>query len=303
MSVKDRREAGIERMQKPVMFQYIVKDITPEALTSVHQINQRGVMYSRDELKGLLDDFGKYTGGKSGEQSNLLSSYSRVPMVTNRRGGGKESILRIDNPCILLFGGMQPDLIPTLAADSRAENGFLARFCNVWPDNSVKPDYNKNRVPDELLRQWNEYILKLVSIPETENLTLSVEAENLHSDWYNTNATISNNEDSGYLKGVYGKLDFIVLRLAVVIYGMNLHAGGRAYSNQITGEEMTAAINITEYFRATALKVYHKLFDNRTQTNTKEVIRYLYLSDVGNSQNKIAEVVGTSQQYVNKVLK
>ncbi len=301
MSVKDRREAGIERMQKPGLFQYLVKDITPEALTPVHAVNQRGVMNCHDELKGMIDDFGKYTGGKSGEQSNLISSYSQISMVTNRKGGGKESILRIDKPCILICGGIQPELLETLAADSRMENGFLARFCNVWPDNAEKPNYNKKRVPDELLRQWDEYILKLVSIPETENLTLSVEAENLHENWYNKNAAITRDEDSGYLKGVYGKLDYFVLRLAVVIYGMNLHAGGRSYSNQITGEEMTAAINITEYFRATALKVYHKLFDNRTQTNTKEVIRYL--SDLGNSQNEIAKVCGVSQPYVNKILK
>jgi hypothetical protein len=300
MSAKDRRDAGIDRMQRPVLFQYIVKDITPEALTPVHAINQRGIMYSREELKGWLDDFGKYTGGKSGEQSNLLSSFTQIRMVTNRKGGGKDSVLSIAKPCIFIFGGMQPDLIPTLAADNRAENGFLARFCHVWPDNSKKPDYNNNRVSAELLKQWNDYIVELVSIPQEDNITLSAEAEDLYSVWFNKNAGLSNKEDSEYLKGVYGKLDIIALRLAVVIYGMHLH-NGRSYTKQISGDEMAAALSITEYFRETALKVYHKLFDNRTGINQKDVIKFL--SEKGNSQNKIAEVCGVSQPYINKIVK
>jgi hypothetical protein len=299
MSSKDRKDAGVDRVQKPVCFQYIVKDITPESLTPVHSTNQRGLMYDRDELKGLLDDFGKYTGGKSGEQSNLLSSYFRIRMVTNRKGGGINSVMSIPKPCIFIFGGMQPELIPTLAADNRAENGFLARFCNVWPDHTDKPKYNKNIVPEVLKRRWNDYIISLIKIQQADNITLSIEAENLYTNWFNKNAEISDNEDSGYLQGVYGKLDIIALRLSIVIYGMNLFTTG-AYSQQISEDEMAAALNVTEYFRSTALKVYHKLFDNITGINTKDVIKKL--SDLGNSQNKIAEVMGVSQPYVNKVL-
>jgi len=298
MSVKERIIEGVDKISEPSCFQYIVKDSTPEALNQVHATNKRGLMISRDELKGWLDDFGRYS--KSGEQSNMLSSYNRVRWVTNRKSGGVNSVLDIPKPCILIFGGMQPDLIPTLAADNRAENGFLARMCNVWPDHTDKPKYNKNTVPEDLIRQWNDYIIDLTRIPQQDNITLSVEADNLYQVWYNRNADTSNTESSGYLKGVYGKLDIIALRLAIVIYGMNLH-NGREYSNMITGDEMNAALSITEYFRQTALKVYRKLFDTRTATNPKDVIKFL--SGLGHSQNKIAEVMAMSQPYVNKVLK
>lgn len=297
MGVKERREQGVERMQKPVCFQYIVKDATPEALNVVHSVNQRGLLISRDELKGWIDDFGRYS--KSGEQSNMLSSYNRIRMVTNRKGGGKDSVLDIPEPCILVFGGMQPDLIPTLAADHREENGFLARFCNVYPDRAEKPTYNKNVVPGTLKQLWDDYIAKLTRLIKDE-ITLSFEAEKLYSEWYSLNCKKSDNEESGYLKGVFGKLDIIALRLSIVVYGMNLLTG-REYSKQINQDEMRAALNITEYFRVTALKVYHKLFDYRNGTvNKKDLIKYL--SSLGNSQNEIAEVVKVSQQYVNKIL-
>ena len=298
MSAKDRREAGIDRKTKPACFQYIVKDSTPEALNQVHSINLRGLMIARDELKGWLDDFGRYS--KSGEQSNMLSSFNRVRWVTNRKSGGIDSVLEIAKPCIFVFGGMQPDLIPTLAADNRAENGFLARFCNVWPDHANKPGYNKKVVPDAIKNQWEEYLTNLTNISPPGNISLSEQAENLYQDWFNKNATISNNEESGYLKGVYGKLDIIALRLAIVIYGMHQY-NGRECSMQVTADDMTTAISITEYFRATALKVYHKLFNTSRGSDPKEVIKYL--SGLGNSQTKISEVMGVSQPYVCKVLK
>jgi len=240
MGVKERRDLGVERMQKPVCFQYIVKDATPEALTMIHSVNQRGLLISRDELKGWLDDFGRYS--KSGEQSNMLSSFNQIRMVTNRKGGGKDSVLDIPKPCILVFGGMQPDLIPTLAADNREENGFLARFCNVYPDKTDKPTYNKNVVSENLKIHWNDYIIKLTRLIKDE-IWLSDEAENIYSDWYSLNCKKSDDEESGYLKGVFGKLDIIALRLSVVIYAMNL-LNGRDYSKQISPDEMRTALEL-----------------------------------------------------------
>ena len=140
----------------------------------------------------------------------------------------------------------------------------------------------------------------MTKISTAGNIYLSDQAENLYKDWFNANAEISNSEYSGYLKGVYGKLGIIALRVAVVIYGMHLYNGGK-YSNQISDNEMAAAINITEYFRATALKVYCKLFDNNIEPSKKEIIKYW--SVLGNSQTKIAEVMNVTHPYVCKVLK
>ena len=298
MTSKERKAEGIDRMQEPNCFQYIVKDSTPEALTKIHLTNNRGLMINRDELKGWLDDFNRYSN--SGEQSNLLSTFNRVSMITNRKGGGLNSVLRIEKPCILIFGGMQPDLIPSLASDNRGENGFLARFCNVWPVNTEKPLYTKARVPEKITNNWSDYITGLTQIQEQKNISLSNDAENLYSDWCNKkNKVMTDNEPTGFLKGVYGKLDIISLRLAVVIYGMNRHTLGED-SQQISGDEMATALSITEYFRSTALKVSQKLFGDQTGSiTTKEGIKWLI--GLGNTDRQISEVVKKSQQYINKI--
>ena len=62
---------------------------------------------------------------------------------------------------------------------------------------------------------------------------------------------------------------------------------------------MQSAIELTEYFRITAKKVYSIL--NKTSTDTKDLIRQLHA--LGNSQNDIAKAVKVTQQYVSKILK
>lgn len=58
----------------------------------------------------------------------MLSLWSRYGIVYNCKISG---ILNIEQPCILVCGGMQPDLLTTLASDKQAENGFIADVCRL----------------------------------------------------------------------------------------------------------------------------------------------------------------------------
>jgi len=228
-------------------------------------------MIERDELKGWIDDFNRYN--KSGEQSFMLSTFNRVTKSINRKGSAD---ILIPKPVILILGGIQPELLPTLAVDSRAENGFLSRMCFCFPDNTAKPEYSDNVIPVELLNMWEKFILDLTNIQDTINLTLSDEAKNVYMDWFNKNKDETNDVSSGYLKGVFGKLDIISLRIAIVIKGMKLILENDI-SDSISDEIMRSAIEITEYFRATALKVYHKIFlKDEDKLTEKEIVIYLY---------------------------
>lgn len=284
-------------LQPPCWFQYVLNDYTPEALARVHTINNRGLCIYRDELKGWLDDFGRYA--KSGEQSNMLTSFFAKPIKFNR---ASTEPINIEKPCIYVSGGIQPDLLPTLANDSRAESGFLSRFIFAYPDLQIKQNYTKKKLNPETLFNYQKYLTALTGIEEVVNISLSDGAESIYSNWYNDNAKKTNEEPTGYLKGVYGKLDVISLRLAIVVHGMKLVCNQEP-STEISGTTMQSAIELTEYFRATALKVYHKIFPDtgNSNLNKKDVIKYL--SSIGASQNEIAVALKVSQPYVNKILK
>jgi hypothetical protein len=297
MPAKDRLLEGKSgKPVKPQCFQYILNDFTPEAMVEAHKTNNRGLLIERDELKGWIDDFNRYN--KSGEQSNMISSWSGFGITYNRKTAG---IMNIEHPCIMVCGGMQPDLLPTLAADNRLENGFLSRLCSVYPDNVKKADYNSNNLPDHIRTDWERYLSALVNMTKLE-LRLSADAQEKYSEWYNMNAQKSNDEPSGYLKGVYGKLDIISLRLSVVIRGMKMVCDGE-YSEEITGEDMEAALAITEYFRATALKVYRRLFgsDNSVNLDKRDVAAYLYRNTDMNKAG-ISRLLRTSRSQVDRAV-
>ncbi len=284
-------------LQAPSYFQYIINDYTPETIPSIHSINNRGVCIYRDELKGWLDDFGRYN--KSGEQSTMLSTFYRQPMQINR---ASKVPVYIDRPCIYLAGGMQPELLVDLAKDNRAENGFLSRLLNVFPDADTKQPYSKDKLNADTVANYHKYLSGLDTIRDAINLTLSKQAEVMYSDWYDRNAEQSNNNSTGYLKGVYGKLDVYALRIAVTIYGMNLICNQNT-SEEIDGTTMRTAINITEYFRSTALKVYGKIFsDSKSKSLDKKAV-IIYMSSLGKSQSDIAKALNVGQSYVSQVLK
>ncbi len=292
----ERNESGgSEILEQPKCFQYILVDATPESMAQAHSINQRGLMYRRDELKGWLDDFGRYN--KSGEQSNMLSSWSCIGMTYNRKGSG---VINIPKPIIHVFGGFQPDLLPTLAKDNRAENGFLSRICFVYPDTALKPAYSDAMISNHLYKEWERFLNDLAQIPSSAELQLTAEAHDVYSKWYDVNREYSNIEKSGYLKGVYGKLDIISLRIAIVIKGMKLILEGDN-SESITAEIMNSAIDITEYFRQTALKVYRKIFkEEDNKLSDKDIAIYLYNS--GKNKSEIASILKLHRQQVQRWL-
>lgn len=291
---KKERDAS---MQPPQYFQYLLNDYTPEALYNVHTVNNRGLCIYRDELKGWLDDFGRYN--KSGEQSTMLSTFYRQAMQINR--ASKEPIF-IYKPCIYVSGGIQPDILHDLAKDNRAENGFLSRLIFAYPDLADKQPYSNKKLNTDTLINYQKYLSVLANLTEIVDLKLSDEAENVYCDWFNDNVKKTNDEPTGYLKGVYGKLDVISLRLAIVVHGMDLVCNQNT-ATEISATTMQTAIELTEYFRATALKVYHKIFKDtgNTSINKKDMIKQL--NSTGASQNEIAKALKVSQQYVNKVLK
>ena len=295
-SLSKKEKENEEPVPKPFYFQYLLNDYTPEALYNAHTINERGICIYRDELKGWLDDFGRYS--KSGEQSTMLSTYYRQPMQINR--ASKEPI-NIEKPSIYVSGGIQPEILKDLAKDSRAENGFLSRIMFVYPDLDKKQHYSNRKLNPETLNDYHRYLNSLTSIKEIINLSLSDEAETIYCKWFNRNVDITNDESKGYLKGVYGKLDVISLRLAIVVQGMDFVCN-KYSSNEITAKSMQTAVNLTEYFRATALKVYDKIFnDNVSEMNKKDVAKFC--KSLGASQNDIGKAIKTSQQYVAKLLR
>jgi Protein of unknown function (DUF3987)/BT4734-like, N-terminal domain/Primase C terminal 1 (PriCT-1) len=300
MSKRDRASLGITEIPElPVCKQYIISDSTPESLYQVHKNNSRGVIMLRDELKGWIDDFGRYN--KAGEVANWISSWSEQAMTFNRKS---ERPMKIGEPFICAAGGLQPAIIPELARDNRAANGFMVRLCNVYPDKADRPYYKDKELPTSLHDKYEAYLKNLLSInnPETEYISLTSEAQKLYQEFDNRNTDLINSQENEYLRGMLAKLPVIALRLALVIHYSNWACDGVDHP-KINPGTIQAAIKMTEYFKITGEKVFRQLEKNSIQgLNHKNVAEYLNI-EKGYNQSEIARILKLTHQYVNKIFK
>lgn len=282
----------------PICKQSIVVDATPEAMARAMNAKPRGISIMRDELHGWFEDFGRYS--KSGEQQNMLSVWSQQVFKVARVNS---ETLFIENPFVNVFGGIQPGLLGELAKDNRAINGFLPRFCFVFPDKIETPRFQREELDSSLIVQYQTYIDRLLSIPGTRNeIRLNSEALELYGDFVNKNADINDfGKQPDYLNEVNAKLNIIVLRTALLFHFSNWACTGNN-PPEITGTTMKAAVNLTEYFRITAKKVYRIISKEHKSLTNKDVIKYL--TSLGhNSQTDIATILGITRQAVSKTLK
>ncbi len=275
--------------------QLIAVDVTPEKLMNMMSINPRGITIMREELQGWLNDFGRYS--KSGEQQNMLSTWSQKLYKVSRKGDGDDSI---PYPFINVFGGTHPKMLKEFAKDGREVNGFLPRFCFVYPSRIKVQEYTDEEISPALREVWEEYIHNLLSIPGfRQEIGLSAEATKVYSDYFNKNATLKNSGQlPDYMLEVTAKLDIIVLRLALLLHFANWACTSEQHL-QIKPETMRHAIAIAEYFRLTARKVYDQIKSTRMDNKTLAKA----MSDRGKSQTEIANVLDITQQAVSKFLK
>lgn len=299
LSPKERKEQGIDIQEHPRKIQYIAIDSTPESLIEAHQENPRGIAIVRDELVGWIADFGRYA--RSGEVQNMLSAWSEKFFKVTRKGNKSATI---EKPFIPVFGGIQPAKLYMLAKDDRALDGFMQRFIFAYPDQCIKPDYHEESLGKSYLNYYQKYIESLLNLSGKRNpIRLSQEAKKRYREFFNHNTALINSESNEYIKGVYQKLEIIVLRLTLVLHISN-HVDDGLFHNLIQPETMQDAIEMTEYFRITAKKV-NQIIGNTTSESFKLDDRSVaqYLMKTGKiTKSALATALGTSRSQLDRLL-
>lgn len=118
----------------PILKRFKTNDASPEALAELEKLNPNGVLVCRDELIGLLSSLDKNDNDSGrafyleGWNGNKSYEFDRI-----MRGTGF-----IENHCLSLLGGIQPDRLITYLEPSIkgvGNDGLLQRFqLLVYPD-------------------------------------------------------------------------------------------------------------------------------------------------------------------------
>jgi hypothetical protein len=119
-------KAGKAANRAPLQIRTRIEDVTVEAAQEVLKDSPEGVLLIRDELSGWFGSMERYGTGKgaSADRSFWLTAYNGGSYSVNRVGRG---VVSIPNLSISMLGGIQPDAIKRIAADS-ADDGLLQRL-------------------------------------------------------------------------------------------------------------------------------------------------------------------------------
>lgn len=298
------KESKDEHKEKPVFKQLLLSDSTPEARNQVLSTSQNGILLYRDEIKGFLDDIGRYN--KSGEVSQLLSVFDSDSIVINRKS---DDTLLIEEPFMNILGTIQPDVLAdTFGNDLLMNNGFNQRWLFVYPDDNPSAMYSEKAISKDVREAWSNYINSLLDADfkagRCDTVYIIDEAKRLYIEYYNELQVKKQSTDDSYMSAVYSKLQIIVERWALITHLLGDNTG----MSRILPSEMEYSIRCMRYFERCAGKVYMRLTENRKRTETKpigneEAIARVYYANNPKSQSAVADALGVTQQFISKCLK
>ncbi len=250
---KDKAE-----LERPIRKKFLLSDYTPEALSSVHRHNPRGIGVYVDELAGWFKNFNRYNKGSEEEFWN--SNWSGKPINEDRKNG--DSIL-IAKPFISVVGTIQPAILDQLASGRRNENGFIDRILFVMPYHVKKEYWSETDIPESAALGYKIFIDRLLNLQfdytdekrKSHVLKMEPKARIKLFEWQKHNTDLCNQTDDETLGGIYSKLDIYASRFALVVHMLRF-ACYEAEINHIDGTSIDGAIALTEYFRKMAFKVY-----------------------------------------------
>lgn len=119
-------KAGKAETSAPLQIRTRIEDVTVEAVQEILRDTHAGVLLIRDELSGWFGSMERYGTGKgaSADRSFWLTAFNGGSYSVNRVGRG---VVSIPNLSVSMLGGIQPDAIKKIAADS-VDDGLLQRL-------------------------------------------------------------------------------------------------------------------------------------------------------------------------------
>ena len=259
---KDKKKELVsdgDEPEMPVFKKTILSDVTPEKMGRVHADNLRGICLHVDELAGWLQTFNRYNAGNA--QKSYNTAWSRSALIVDRVAAGS---IRVEVPCIMVGGTIQPKILPELMAESRGDDGFTHRLLFCFPDAEAKP-WNREDYDRSIFSRWDGVMRTLLALPYEvgdvvlpQVLTFRPDAKALLHDWQGILIQQANHCRSSYIKGVYAKIGQYAIRLALIMQ-MIRYACQEGSKEEISIESVNSAIKLAEYFKASHLQIYEEM--------------------------------------------
>lgn len=245
-----------EEIKKPRSEQFIVGDITLEALIDLHETNPNCIGVFKDELAGWFKDMNKYRAGSDLEF--WLSSWNGQSISLNRKTSKSAFV---DKPFIPVIGGIQPDIFEQFATGANKENGFIDRILISYPELHVDK-YNTNAMDSDILYWYENFLIRLKEslaknffrIDEKGEITPQISrfSHEANDEWIRIHDKISDmqnsDEENEYMKSMLPKQKSYIPRFAMMINILMSSEHDDVNALQICKEAMIRAEKLSDYF-------------------------------------------------------
>lgn len=316
----DKQEKNLsEEIKKPRKTQFIVNDITLEALVELHYENKNGIGVNKDELAGWFKDMNKYRQGSDLE--HWLSSWSGKQINMNRKTAKSAFVQRAFIP---VLGGIQPSIMDNFYTEENKSSGFLDRMLFSYP--VLKPvKYSDSEMKQEYLEWYENYIITFYqTVKDNINYTEDNEIEphiatfdkeakkewiRIHDDIINLQNSDAENE---YMKSMLPKQLSYIPRFALMINILKSMDDTEKPFSIIDKDSILKAEKLSNYFIAMAKKIKTSsternsiktiLSENKGKSDYDKFVS-IYSQDNTISKTELAEILNKSRQSIYRYIK
>ena len=289
-----------ERLTPPIRKHRLITDITPEAL--IQKIYENGgITVFRDELAGWFKDIGRYN--KSGEVQSYLSMFDNTPIQLARKTDGDTFIA---DPYLSIVGTIQPEVLKSVLKQEQMEyNGMAQRFLFVFPDNQKRTYMSDAELDKELSANYAQFIeyIDNIGCDNPVRIEYTPEAWDLIREFDREITNSTNASTSDYMSSMYSKMEVHLFRLMLIIWYMIRYEQGEINNRDVDAPLMEKGIKLCRYFLCCGEKVFDLIQKQEPESNisNKQLLQLLSKRYVIQSQAKLADALGVTQQAISKI--
>lgn len=316
LSKKERKDIPV--IEEPKRTQFIVDDVTIEALINLHSQNPNGVGVHKDELAGWFKDMNRYKEGSDKEQ--WLSSWSGKGISVDRITRQSDYIAK---PILPVLGGIQPTILSGFFTDENRDNGFLDRMLFSYPSLRVEK-YNDKEMESELIEYYDNFIRlfhqemrKITRFNDFGHVDPYVSRfdDDAKSQWvkYFNEITKQQNSDktNEFLKSVLPKMKGYLPRFALILNTIHAVNNGTALTD-ISKKSVDDAFKLVKYFvhmneKITLVNSDHsetnQIMNSKKGLSKFDKLKKLVESGKEFSKTQVAKELNISRNMLYKYLK
>jgi len=288
---KKKKDTSLEEFQEelpePKRKRFYLSDSTMETTLKAHSDNPNGLLWVKDELKGLFNSLGAYKGGRGEDKETLLSLGAGTFISVAR----KETDIELVKSAISLTGGIQPQVLKDLySKDGDKDNGLWQRFAYI-----IHETVSREKNPDDVV--LNDSILtKLYShIISSEGASL-VFADYDYVEWVSDyfNEEIDK-APTPAMQAYYTKCFGFFLRLSILLHILDSHFSYLSYDRPVSRTTSENAFSLIVAYISHAEKLFYvKTIKSKDQQFINKIL------DKPLAKRTINEIAKTITQRVDK---